>query len=41
MHEFGLLLLTTVVANPLPTGAILGSSLLTLLAFTFPKSGLD
>ncbi|WP_281022886.1 hypothetical protein [Rhodoplanes roseus] len=41
MHEFGWQLLAMIVANPLPTGAIVGSSLLTLLAFTFPMYGVD
>lgn len=41
MHDIGLLLLTVVAANPLPTGAIVGSSLLMVLAFAFPKSGLN
>lgn len=41
MHDLGLLLLTMVTANPLPAGAIVGSSLLMVLAFKFPRSGLN
>jgi hypothetical protein len=41
MQDFGLLLFTIVAGNPLPAGAIVGSSLLMVLAFVRPTSGLD
>ncbi|MDC7784158.1 hypothetical protein PQJ75_05875 [Rhodoplanes sp. TEM] len=41
MHDFGFSLLTLVAANPLPTAAVVGSSLLTVLAFVFPSFGVD
>lgn len=41
MQDLGLTLFNVVASNPLPTGAVLGSSLLTLLAFVYPRSGLN
>lgn len=41
MQDLGLTLFNVVASNPLPAGAVLGSSLLTLLAFVYPRSGLN
>jgi hypothetical protein len=41
MHDLGLLVFQAVASNPLPAGAVAGSSLLMLLAFVYPRSGLD